>query len=168
LHLSAHIFLPHRFNSLPRRGESFRISAGICPLDKASPKATFFDIDPRNNKAAAAGREILLSFWKVHILHHAGEEPIHGHWIARELRRHGYEISPGTLYPLLNRMERLGWLRSGARQGKRARKDYRLTPSGQRVLDLVREQLEELYREVKPRGNNRARQELPAPRRTRL
>lgn len=23
-------------------------------------------------------REILLSFWKVHILDHAGEEPLHG------------------------------------------------------------------------------------------
>jgi DNA-binding HxlR family transcriptional regulator len=42
-------------------------------------------------------REILLSFWKVHILHHAGEKPIYGQWIISELRRHGYEISPGTL-----------------------------------------------------------------------
>lgn len=41
-----------------------------------------------------ATREILLSVWKAHILHHAGEEPIHGQWILVELRRHGYEISP--------------------------------------------------------------------------
>lgn len=46
-----------------------------------------------------ATREILLSVWKAHILHHAGEEPIHGQWILVELRRHGYEISPGTLCP---------------------------------------------------------------------
>ena len=58
-----------------------------------------------------ATREILLSFWKVHILHHAGEEPIHGQWVLTELRRHGYDISPGTLYPLLHRMERHGWLK---------------------------------------------------------
>jgi hypothetical protein len=57
-------------------------------------------------------REILLSFWKVHILHHAEEGPIYGQWIAEELRRHGYEISPGTLYPLLKRMETNGWLKS--------------------------------------------------------
>jgi len=94
-------------------------------------------------------REILLAFWKVHILHHASEGPIHGQWITTELRRHGYEISPGTLYPLLNRMTRYGWLvcRKKA-SGARARKDYRLTAAGRKVLKLIREQLEELHEEV--------------------
>jgi PadR family transcriptional regulator, regulatory protein PadR len=97
-----------------------------------------------------ATREILLSFWKVHILHHASEEPIHGQWVLTELRRHGYEISPGTLYPLLHRLERHGWLkcRRSRGAGPRARKDYRLTSAGQEALVQVREQLSELYREV--------------------
>jgi DNA-binding PadR family transcriptional regulator len=96
-----------------------------------------------------ATREILLAFWKVHILHHASEGPVHGQWIINELRRHGYDISPGTLYPLLNRLARYGWLkcRTGS-GGARARKDYRLTADGRQVLALVREQLEELYAEV--------------------
>jgi len=100
-----------------------------------------------------ATREILLAFWKVHILHHASEAPIHGQWISSELRRHGYEISPGTLYPLLNRMARYGWLscRQGAR-GARGRKDYRLTATGRKVLELVKEQLCELYDEVAIEG----------------
>jgi PadR family transcriptional regulator, regulatory protein PadR len=95
-------------------------------------------------------REILLSFWKVHILHHASEEPLHGQWMLKELRHHGYEISPGTLYPLLQRMERLGWLKAVGRKGssKRARKDYRLTTKGLEVLNLVRAQIQELYDEV--------------------
>lgn len=95
-------------------------------------------------------REILLSFWKVHILHHAAEEPICGQWMLNELRRHGYEISPGTLYPMLQRMERLGWLKGKVQPGggKRARKDYRLTPEGKKVLTVVREQVRELYTEV--------------------
>jgi DNA-binding PadR family transcriptional regulator len=103
-------------------------------------------------------REILLSFWKVHILHHAGEEPLHGQWMLHELRHHGYDISPGTLYPLLQRMERLGWLQSKAdpRGGKRARKDYRLTPEGERVLKLVRAQIRELYQEVVQNQSRRA------------
>jgi PadR family transcriptional regulator PadR len=98
----------------------------------------------------AAGREILLGFWKVHILHHADAGPIHGQWILTELRRHGYEISPGTLYPMLSRMERLGWLscQKVPGGGPRARKDYRLTAPGRDVLALVRKQLEELHREV--------------------
>lgn len=95
-------------------------------------------------------REILLSFWKVHILHHAAEEPVCGQWMLTELRHHGYDISPGTLYPLLQRMERLGWLkgRSDPRAGKRARKDYRLTSEGSRVLGTVRKRLRELHREI--------------------
>jgi DNA-binding PadR family transcriptional regulator len=95
-------------------------------------------------------REILLSFWKVHILHHAGEGPLHGQWMLDELREHGYEISPGTLYPLLHRMERLGWLRSKSDPagGWRARKDYRLTPEGRKVLKGVLHQITELHEEV--------------------
>ena len=98
----------------------------------------------------AESREILLSFWKVHILHHAGEAPVHGQWVLTELRRHGYEISPGTLYPMLNRMERLGWLkgRSDPGGGRRARKDYRLTSYGRKVLKGIREQIVELHQEV--------------------
>ena len=94
-------------------------------------------------------REILLSFWKVHILHHAGEKPIYGQWIISELRRHGYEISPGTLYPLLQRLLRHGWLDIIAQEdGRRARKDYRLTPKGKKILKLIRTQIQELYDEA--------------------
>ncbi len=95
-------------------------------------------------------REILLSFWKVHILHHAAKEPVVGQWIIRELRRHGYDVSPGTLYPVLSRMCARGWLkcRVDARGGLRARKEYRLTRKGADVLGLLRTNVAELYREV--------------------
>jgi PadR family transcriptional regulator PadR len=60
------------------------------------------------------------------------------------------EINHGTLYPLLSRMERHGWLKSEVPTdgGPRARKDYRLTSEGRKVLAMIREQLKELYREV--------------------
>lgn len=95
-------------------------------------------------------REILLSFWKVHILHHAEKAPLHGQWMLDELREHGYTVSPGTLYPLLDRMERLGWLRSKRDKagGARARKDYRLTAEGKKVLNSIRGVLAELHGEV--------------------
>ncbi len=107
-------------------------------------------------ESSALNREILLSFWKVHILHHAGELPVHGQWILTELRRHGYEISPGTLYPLLNRMERLGWLKgkTAPNAGLRARKDYRLTGAGRKVLGTIRRQIQELHREVVCEGRS--------------
>jgi len=106
-------------------------------------------------------REILLSFWKVHILHHASEGPVYGQWIVDELRRHGYAISPGTLYPLLRRMESHGWLKSdGAeRKSANARIEYRLTKEGARVLRLIREQVKELHHEVveEPKAKKSAR-----------
>jgi PadR family transcriptional regulator PadR len=95
-------------------------------------------------------REILLGFWKVHILHHAAEHPVIGQWVLTELRRHGYDISPGTLYPLLKRLERNGWLRSEAAIGeaKRRRRYYHLTKRGAAVLDILRETVVELHHEV--------------------
>jgi PadR family transcriptional regulator PadR len=95
-------------------------------------------------------REILLGFWKVHILHHAADHPVVGQWVLSELRRHGYDISPGTLYPLLKRMERNGWLRCVPEPGggPRGRRYYHLTPAGTAVLKVVRETVVELHHEV--------------------
>ncbi len=95
-------------------------------------------------------REILLSFFKVHILHHAAEEPVYGQSIMQELRRHGYEVSPGTIYPVLKRMEARGWL--AASDSKRAsskdRLEYTLTADGKKVLEELRGKVVELYEEV--------------------
>ena len=95
-------------------------------------------------------REILLSFWKVHILHHAEEGEVIGQWMIKELRHHGYEVSPGTLYPLLKRMEKNGWLVShaDAAKGPKAPRAYRITKDGKQVLKIVRQQLRELGVEV--------------------
>lgn len=96
------------------------------------------------------GREILLSLWKIHILHHAAEHPIVGQWMMEELRAHGYVVNPGTLYPVLKRMERRGWLRSRADPagGRRARREYVLTAKGGRVLKEVRKFLKTLMSEM--------------------
>ena len=96
-------------------------------------------------------REILLGLWKVHILHHAAEGPLVGQWMLEELRSHGYRVSPGTLYPLLRRMEANGWLRSQSDEdaGPKARREYRLTEEGTRVLGVVREFVDELHAELR-------------------
>jgi len=101
-------------------------------------------------KDSAVNREILLSFWKVHILHHASEEPVVGQWMLNELRRHGYDVSPGTMYPLLQRMVQHGWLRCEVDEkgGPHARKYYYLTDAGQAVLEKVRASVRELQSEI--------------------
>jgi DNA-binding PadR family transcriptional regulator len=41
----------------------------------------------------------------LHILYHAVKEEIYGQAMIGELRRHGYKLGPGTLYPMLHRLE---------------------------------------------------------------
>jgi len=100
-------------------------------------------------------REMLIALWKIHILHHAADEGVSGSWMLEELRHHGYEVSPGTLYPLLKRMERFGWLRSrqDAGRGPKALRTYRITAEGRRVLALVLRQVRELRAEIAPEGS---------------
>lgn len=95
-----------------------------------------------------ADREFRLAFWKLHILHHAEKGPVYGLWMLQELAAHGYQVSPGTLYPLLARMERHGWLRSTSGDAPKARRDYRITPAGRRLLEALRRDVAELHREV--------------------
>jgi hypothetical protein len=47
--------------------------------------------------------QLLASAARLHILHHTEVAPIDGAWMAAELARHGYDISAGTLRPVLTR-----------------------------------------------------------------
>jgi len=93
-------------------------------------------------------REFLLAFWKIHILHHAAEQGVYGQWMLEELQRHGYRLSPGTLYPVLARMARRGWLKASRTRNSRDPRVYRITRAGTDVLERLRGALEELQREV--------------------
>lgn len=94
-------------------------------------------------------RHFFLGFIKIHILHHASEEPIYGLWIIEELGHHGYQLSPGTLYPILHALERDGLLRSSEQlvDGK-IRKYYMITSKGKKTLTEVKKKIRELVEEV--------------------
>jgi len=93
--------------------------------------------------------EFFAGFIRLHILYHASEEPIFGLGILRELRRHGYELSPGTLYPLLHRMEERNLLKSEKElvAGK-IRRVYTITELGRQRLLVAREKVRELFGEL--------------------
>ena len=95
--------------------------------------------------------DLLGGFVRIHILHHAVEGEVYGQWMIEELARHGYRISPGTLYPMLQAMETRGYLTSredsDGRLGRR-RKIYTATELGRRGLATARERLRELTGEV--------------------
>lgn len=86
---------------------------------------------------------------RLHILHHAAEGEVFGLGIIRELRRHGYDPSPGTIYPMLHRMERAGFLLSTShRSGQSARRSYRATREGRIALSDARRKVRELFAEL--------------------
>lgn len=94
-------------------------------------------------------RDFFLGFVKVHVLHHARRGPIYGVWFLAELERHGYHLSPGTLYPLLHSLEAAGYLEREDRvvEGK-VRKYYRITGLGQTALSEARLRIRELLDEM--------------------
>ncbi len=94
-------------------------------------------------------REFFLGFIKIHILYHASKEPIFGVEIAKELARHGYSISPGTLYPTLHRLAEEGYLKSNSKVvNGRVRKYYQATAEGKLLLEQARKKIRELVTEV--------------------
>jgi DNA-binding PadR family transcriptional regulator len=96
-------------------------------------------------------RDVFLAFARIHILHHAAEERIFGVGMAKELARHGYRIGPGTLYPLLHRLEGDGLLSSETRvEAGKARKYYVITRKGALALKQIRAKVRELAGEVTP------------------
>jgi len=94
-------------------------------------------------------RDFFLGFIKIHILFHASEGPIYGVGIMEEIRRHGYHVSPGVIYPILSSLEKQEFLKSSEKvvQGK-VRKYYEITEKGRNMLEESKKKIRELVEEV--------------------
>ena len=108
-------------------------------------------------------RDVFLAFVRVHLLHHAAEKPIYGMEMMEELGRHGYKLSPGTLYPIFAGLVEAGFLRSNQMvvEGK-VRKYYSITSGGRKALAEFKEKIRELvgealYGEAEPQGRSQPR-----------
>ncbi len=88
-------------------------------------------------------RDLLSGFVRMHVLHHAAQEEIYGAWMIDELAGHGYRLSPGTLYPMLHKMVRDGYLTvRSERDGRTVRKYYAATDKGREGLALARKRVQ--------------------------
>jgi DNA-binding PadR family transcriptional regulator len=104
---------------------------------------------------------LLAGLIPLHVLYHAVQGEIYGQGMLDELRHHGYRIGPGTLYPLLHRLEERDYLKAREeRNGKTMRRYYRATPKGRKALEAAKPQVSELFGEV-IQGHG------PAPKRSR-
>ena len=94
-------------------------------------------------------QDLLKGLIRLHILHHASEGEFYGQWMIHELARHGYTLSPGTLYPMLHGLERRGYLKSKTeRAGRTFRRLYRATALGREANKLAKIQVRELIGEL--------------------
>jgi PadR family transcriptional regulator, regulatory protein PadR len=94
-------------------------------------------------------RDFFLGFIKIHILHHASEEHVYGLWLIEELGRHGYKLSPGTLYPILHKLEQGKLLKAYSKNVRgKIRKYYVTTAKGRKTLAQIKEKISELVDEV--------------------
>lgn len=95
------------------------------------------------------GRHLYAGLIRLHVLHHAAEEPIYGLEMIHELGRHGYRLSAGTLYPILHGLEARGYLTSKEKRlGRALRRIYRATPAGRRALAAAKLKVQELFSEL--------------------
>jgi PadR family transcriptional regulator PadR len=111
-------------------------------------------------------RQISQSFWqgmvKLIVLHQANLGPVYGGRLSKYFRSLGYEISPGSLYPLLHSLEKANFLHCRIRIFKgRARKYYALTPEVQECLAALRQELGGIVREVILSDRPDASEDLP-------
>jgi DNA-binding PadR family transcriptional regulator len=94
-------------------------------------------------------RYLYAGFIRLHVLHHAVKEPVYGLAMIEELRRHGYTLSPGTLYPILHGMEERGYLTSvEERANGSVRRIYRATAAGVEALVAAKLKTRELFGEL--------------------
>jgi PadR family transcriptional regulator, regulatory protein PadR len=94
-------------------------------------------------------RQLYSGLIRLHILHHSGEREVFGLGMIEELARHGYKLSPGTLYPILHGLEKDGLLRSSEIcVGGKIRRMYQITVEGQRALAAAKDKVSELFGEL--------------------
>ena len=98
---------------------------------------------------SAKHQDLYIGLVRVHVLYHASKELIFGLGMIEELGRHGYRLSPGTMYPLLHSMERRGWLKTQILviSGK-LRKCYSATRAGRSALKEAVGRVKELFGEI--------------------
>jgi DNA-binding PadR family transcriptional regulator len=97
------------------------------------------------------GPQIKRGSAELAILCVLAEEPLHGYEIAKRIERQtqgALRFNLASLYPLLYRMERRGWLKATWEEhaSGRRRRYYRLAPAGKRRVLPLREEWGQLFR----------------------
>ncbi len=88
---------------------------------------------PRGRIGGSGGSGV-VSDSSLLLLTSLAEGPKHGYALIRDIEHFaGVELGPGTLYGALNRLEEMGLVEKLPEEDRR--RPYRITPSGEKVLE---------------------------------
>lgn len=84
------------------------------------------------------------------VLQFLSSQPMHGYQIITKIRKtFGVYFGPSTIYPLLNALEKKGYVKSEWNmQNERPRKVYKLTNEGQNLLNFTEDSLNFICRKI--------------------
>jgi len=84
------------------------------------------------------------------VLQFLSSQPMHGYQIITKIRRSfGVYFGPSTIYPLLNLLEKKGFVKSAWNmENERPRKIYNLTTDGQNLLNFTEDSLNFICRKI--------------------
>jgi PadR family transcriptional regulator, regulatory protein PadR len=94
-------------------------------------------------------RDFMRGFVKLYSLWRASRGEIYGVQIMQEMKSLGFNLSPGTLYPMLHLLlEERDLTVTERKVGGKIRKCYRATPKGRKEVKEVIERLSFLIKSV--------------------
>jgi len=102
------------------------------------------------------------------ILQFVSSQPMHGYQVITKIRKNfGVYFGPSTVYPLLNTLEKKGFVKSEWNMNsERPRKIYSLTNNGQNMLNFTEESLNLICRKIGTQTNIEMNMEPSTPSQT--
>ncbi|MGD0645076.1 MAG: PadR family transcriptional regulator [Candidatus Bathyarchaeia archaeon] len=102
------------------------------------------------NSQKEVNTKLMKGLLDLIILQFLNNQPMHGYQIITKIRKSfGVYFGPSTIYPLLNTLEKKGFVNSEWNMNfDRPRKIYSLTSNGQNMLNLTEDSLNLICRKI--------------------
>jgi len=106
------------------------------------------------NNAKQVQVKLMKGLLDLIVLQFLSSQPMHGYQIITRIRKtFGVYFGPSTIYPLLNALERSGYVKSEwDMSNERPRKVYKLTAEGRNLLNFTEDSLNFICKKIGATG----------------
>jgi DNA-binding PadR family transcriptional regulator len=106
--------------------------------------------ETRMNNTKEVQAKLMKGLLDLIVLQFLSNQPMHGYQIITRIRKtFGVYFGPSTIYPLLNALEKSGYVKSEwDMNNERPRKVYRLTTEGRNLLNFTEDSLNFICRKI--------------------